>query len=386
MRQPRPLKKACPHYDAHKHTPAHPRTTFFSTGPRKADRVWCLRCGNDSHATSNCSENSAPVLFPQTDDLKQALEGTCTWCGIKGHTLKECMRRAPIQADENKKDITALNAKISAMDKAFAAALEVTEKVTDLQLQMDGLLSWKGKTDTMMSQQGDRLKALEDWKSSNEAVISQAATTSRFDAFVSSQFAEVERLANSALPRHTFDDYVKSLQPHARSGEKEKDKDVHMRSTSMGKRQQRDVIEVDRDHGSPADAAKSGHGTDPPRPTTETSSSSASASRAASRGASAFGQIPAPPGASPGPWWLRLPPHESDVWDPDCLDCLFSEWNSDKDIRFQGWVAEHATEEMTITARSLATGPLTPDKREGITAVLKATRMSPVVFTNMRQD
>ena len=38
-----------------------------------------------------------------------------------------------------------------------------------------------------------------------------------------------------------------------------------------------------------------------------------------------------------GPEWLR-----TDMWDGDKLDCFFLKWKSDKDIRSQGWVTEHA--------------------------------------------
>ena len=61
-----------------------------------------------------------------------------------------------------------------------------------------------------------------------------------------------------------------------------------------------------------------------------------------------------------------------------------SEWGSDKDIRFQGWTAEHGNREMVTKAGALATGPLTPHKCSGINAVLQATQMSPRVCRKLK--
>ena len=52
-------------------------------------------------------------------------------------------------------------------------------------------------------------------------------------------------------------------------------------------------------------------------------------------------------------------------------------------IRFQAWVGDHGSEEMAKTARGLTTTQMGTTKKEGITAVPKATRTPPRVFSNL---
>ena len=74
-----------------------------------------------------------------------------------------------------------------------------------------------------------------------------------------------------------------------------------------------------------------------------------SSSSSSSPHAAALARLPAPSAYAVGLVWLCLPPQEPNTFDLDCLD-LFYEWNSDKDIQFQGWVAEHASKEMVKTS------------------------------------
>ena len=64
------------------------------------------------------------------------MKSTCTWCGVQGHTLKECMPHAPVIADENRNAIMALTARASGMKKYVDSSDELAGKVDTLQTLM----------------------------------------------------------------------------------------------------------------------------------------------------------------------------------------------------------------------------------------------------------
>ena len=74
-------KKACDRYVATKHESKPPQTTYFPTGPKRANISWCLRCGKKGiHPTVDCDSSSPPILLPTAED-KADLEGICCWRG-----------------------------------------------------------------------------------------------------------------------------------------------------------------------------------------------------------------------------------------------------------------------------------------------------------------
>ena len=78
--------------------------------------------------------------------------------------------------------------------------------------------------------------------------MSQVITTSRFEAFVNCRFHEVETLADTALPKYVFDEYVaKSDRPR----EAVPPTHAHMNTTG----EKRSEAEADTD--GPSKAAKS---------------------------------------------------------------------------------------------------------------------------------
>ena len=42
----------------------------------------------------------------------------CEWCAVRGHSFHECMRRAPLQADENCSAISQLNSRVDSLQKS----------------------------------------------------------------------------------------------------------------------------------------------------------------------------------------------------------------------------------------------------------------------------
>ena len=243
---------------------------------------------------------------------------------------------------------------------------------------MHDLQGWQKKADTDLLSQKLRLTALEEWKSQAAPIVSQAVSTSRFEAFVDSRFKEVEGLAHSALPRKTFEEYVQGLQKDSPTQD-----DVRMGTTGLGFKRPGEGPDSNASQDSPAETTKRRN---------------LSRQRQQASGADAFAALSSPSGSSSsnsnshssvsstavsGPPWLRIEPAKKDPWNTEALDLLFAEWSSDMDIRFQAWVGDHGPDEMANTARQLITQKMSPAKRDGITAVLRATRTLPRVFTNL---
>ena len=102
-------KRACDKYISTKHKPKRPQVTYSPTGPKRANISWCLRCGKKGlHPIVDCDSSIPPILLPTAED-KTEMEGICCWCGIRGHHHKDCMRRAPMQAEENREAICSLS-------------------------------------------------------------------------------------------------------------------------------------------------------------------------------------------------------------------------------------------------------------------------------------
>ena len=159
-------KKVCSRYNLEKRTATHPHTVHFPAGRGKAARVWCLHCGNELLPSAIIHLRSIlpnaiihlhrSYFLWRGGGVKKALQGTCTRCKAIGHGLRECMRHAPIQADENKRDFAAHNAKVTTMKKPYTTATEISGQVDTLQSQMESVVTWK-------SQAHSRLQSHEEW-------------------------------------------------------------------------------------------------------------------------------------------------------------------------------------------------------------------------------
>ena len=89
------------------------------------------------------------------------------------------------------------------------------------------------------------------------------------------------------------------------------------------------------------------------------------------------------PSQSSTPNWVTLPPLPADVWKKEVLELLFFEWNKDKDQRLITWLERHSTEEMTLSIVAVEGEALTTDKKAAITTVLRATKASPQIFSDI---
>ena len=136
---------ACPLLNKEKHIAKNPRVTYFSTGPTRAAKPWCLRCGSYKHATTLCETKNLAILFPEESDKDDFLN-VCLWCGALGHDLKECMKHAPILANENKQAIASLDERVLAVQKSTALVANLQKSIQELQSDMAGIQSWRKTT------------------------------------------------------------------------------------------------------------------------------------------------------------------------------------------------------------------------------------------------
>ena len=398
-------KKGCDKYVAEKHTAKKPQTTYFSTGPRRANRSWCLRCGTkDQHPTCDCSSISPPNIFPAGQD-KEDLGDICEWCAIRGHNLRECMRRAPIQAEENRSGLSALTSRFDALEKSIGDLGGLSQKVDRLQSQMSDLLK-------QQSLHEHRLHDLETWRAEATSSISQAVSQSRFDSFVQSRFAETEQRAVQALPRSafesfvssrfdpvekvaseaaplaTFEDYVVAMSAAGFSSESDS---AMAPARVTGVARGATVLE-DGDHRSPAERAKARAAKRAHMP-----SGSTAKEAVASPSSSSSSLLPSPaprskppstPGADafaaapPQHQWLHMSPDATSRWVPEALDLLFNEWSPHMDARLKQWASKHSTPEMRTTIDALVRSPMNAEKRKGLSSVLEGCRTPVRVFVN----
>ena len=101
-----------------------------------------------------------------------------------------------------------LSNQVLAVHKYVAPVTGLMSSIKDLQLSMANVQTWRKATDTEQTKQRLRLTALETWRYEASPVVIQAVTTSRFEAFVSARFSEVEMLARGSLPNSVFNEFV----------------------------------------------------------------------------------------------------------------------------------------------------------------------------------
>ena len=400
MRLSTALEKSLPQYRQDKHEAKHPHTTYFPIAPRQANITWCLRCGvKGVHATADCPNESPPILFPTGAD-KTELEGICTWCAIRGHDHKSCMRRAPQQADANKAAIDSLSSRVDAMTKSFESVAALESSVSDLQSDMRSLISWRSQQAQAQAQLETRVTTMESWRSTASSTLTQCVGVSRFEAFLASRFAETERKAQESLPRSDFDAYVARMETAARPSKHRAASSppagdaamTPVRSTGSS----RIASELDtagevaasakrnvarRAGVIDADAPSSSSTESPMRPPASKPGvdSLLNPATPSTPGAAAFNNL------SPPPAWLMLPPEASDPWEDEAISVLMDVWSTHMDSRLQQWSAKHGGVELGATAAQLARQPMSESKRSGIVAVLRGAKTPPRVFTNLNQ-
>ena len=134
-------KKGCDTYISGKHTAKRLVTTYFPRGPKRLAIAMCARCGKKGdHPAMDCKSTDPPVLLPFASNASD-LSDVCFWGSMKGHSHRECMRRAPVQANKHASAIIGLIQWIDAVHKAVEACNDMAPKVIDLEGQMSALMS-----------------------------------------------------------------------------------------------------------------------------------------------------------------------------------------------------------------------------------------------------
>ena len=315
------------------------------------------------------------------------------------------MRRAPIQAEENRSGLSALSSRFDALEKSIGDLGGLSQKVDGLQSQMSDLLK-------QQSLHEHRLHDLETWRAEATSSISQAVSQSRFDSFVQSRFAETEQRAVQALPRSafesfvssrfdpvekvaseaaplaTFEDYVVAMSAAGFSSESDS---AMAPARVTGVARGATVLE-DGDHGSPAERAKARAAKRAHTPSGSTAkgavASPSSSSSSLLPSPAPRSKLPSTPGAdafAAAPrqhQWLHMSPDATSQWVPEALDLLFNEWSPHMDARLQQWASKHSTPEMRTTIDALVRSPMNAEKRKGLSSVLEGCRTPVRVFVN----
>ena len=99
--------KKCAKYDPEIHKPRNNRPAGRTAGLAAPTTMWCPRHGSAAHATSTCDSKSAPILM-SVDDIKAQHENIFLWCNLPGHSMTQCMQRAPMLALEKVRKSRAL--------------------------------------------------------------------------------------------------------------------------------------------------------------------------------------------------------------------------------------------------------------------------------------
>ena len=288
------------------------------------------------------------------------------------------MRRAPGQADANRDAIEKLTGRVDALTKSVERVAELDSKVTALQGDMKGLLSWKEQHQKSHIALTEGVHAVEGWKEQASSSLYQFVSLSRFDAFVASRFAETEVRAQQCVSQATFDAYVSKMEAAGfKPGPAGLDSDMPQTRCTGTSRLASELDAV----GAVANAAK--------RNVAGRSASASSAhsvvnvddpagsvpaeSSPRSPGAQAFGSLLPPAPLT----WLALPPAPEDPWTDDAISVLMDVWSSHLDARLQQWMNKHGGMEFSATASQLARSPLSDDKRSGIVAIVRGAKTPP---------
>ena len=342
--------RACPDYE---------KAVKTLSAAVPANTLWCLRCGNSSHATAKCETKDPPVHFPPDDGVQRG----CLHCGIFGHSMSECLRRLPqVQSEQDAKIAT-----ISADHESQATAIQqLQQDVKALQTSHRVIEDCKKDLATLNT----KVNVLMSFKTAAEPQLQQAETTrstfqefldkewkphkKQFQDLIDAEWSPVKQHFDSILQRdldrpsdtsplalvHNVDS-----SPELAFGDDDKDEDMPTARTT-GKRSR-----TDREA--------------PPTTPAKKRPSSRSSTRR---------------------WWVDLEPLAADdttsAWHTELLDALLAEWTDTQMSRLQQWVTVHSTEEMKTTLDSLSTANTTRRAlHAGLRTLLRGARVPPLIFS-----
>ena len=352
--------------------------------------TWCLRHGQTGHSTATCDITSAPILLPP-DDQKGQFENVCLWCNMYGHTMLQCMRRAPVLAIENHTAIGELKTEMGALKKAISEVQDAQKDLPEIRRRLEGIETWQHSADTRITQAAALARDA-------QSTAAAATPSSRFEAYLRDEFQlalqrilDVENTAAAAMPVATFNDWLErfkaqqdpwnpisvtdpSAAPHGTSAQPPATPSPKKQSSSLLPSQAQQMTAP----ASPTPAAGevSMHtGSGFKRPVGDSDDDSQNHRRTRARSGT--------PSQSSTPSWVTLPPLPADVWKNEVLELLFFEWNKEKDQRLITWLERHSTEEMTTSIMPVEGEALNSDKKAAITTVLRATKANPQIFSDI---
>ena len=357
---------------------------------QRSNATWCLRHGQTGHSTATCDIGSAPILLPP-EELKEQFENVCLWCNLYGHTMLQCMRRAPVLAIENHTAIGEPKTEMGALKKAISEVQDAEKDLPKIRRQLEGIENWQSSVDTRITQAAALAR---------DAQSTAAAATpgSRFEAYLRDEFQlalqrilDVEHTAAAAMPVTTFNDWLSrfkaqqdpfSPRPVTDPSSAQHDTSAQPPASASPKKQSSSLLPSQAQQTTaptspiPAVGEVSMHmSSGMKRPVGDSDEGSQNHRRTRARSGT--------PCQSSTPNWVTLPPLPADVWKNEVVELLFFEWNKDKDQRLITWLERHSTEEMTLSIVAVEGEALTTYKKAAITTVLRATKANPQIFSDI---
>ena len=325
------------------------------------------------------------------EDLKEQFENVCVWCNLYGHTMIQCMRRAPVLAIENHTAIGELKTEMGALKKAISEVQDAQTDLPKIRRRLEGIENWQSTTDTRITQAATLAR---------EAQPTAAAATprSRFEAYLRDEFQpalqgilDVEHTAAATMPVATFNDWLSRFKaqqdpfnplPVTDPSSAQHSTSAHLPASPSPKKQSSSLL--------PSQAQQTTAPASPMPAVGEVSMHTSSGIKRpvgdSDEGSQNHRRMRAPsgtPSQSSNPNWVTLPPLPADVWKNEVPELLFFEWNRDKDQRLITWLERHSIEEMTLSIVAVEGEALTTDKKAAITIVLKVTKANPQIFSDI---
>ena len=94
------------------------------------------------HHTADCVSADPHVRFPP-DQHDDKWKDMCLWCGVKGHDLKECWKRAPATAAANTTAIAGVQEEMKGIKQSVANVDKLQTTVDSLGVQTSTLIQWQ---------------------------------------------------------------------------------------------------------------------------------------------------------------------------------------------------------------------------------------------------
>ena len=258
--------RACSLYDPAVHVRKNTRPGEKSRGspkvsyvvPRRAKIPWCLRCGNDQHHTADCTSNDPPVNFPPDADGDKWKE-ICLWCGVRGHTLTECWKRAPVETQANSNAIASMQDEMKGIKKSLANVERLQTNVDSLSDQMQRLVEWQQSEANPAITLAKKTATLADTLTRRVDSLEQDfMQKSAFQKWLDGEFQGVKEVAHAALPRSEFESFLAQEEEELRGRSSISQGDAEMERAALTG--QKRANEEPEDTGSPAARAKRRHG------------------------------------------------------------------------------------------------------------------------------